>query len=90
MDHGEDTGIQLEEERHAKIAKKLAIVGLWCIQWYPVNRPSMKVVVQMLEGEGDNLKIPPSPFESTLSMDQSSMVPGRRSHITLGVISESE
>ena len=90
LDHGEYPGIQLEEERHAKIAKKLAIVGLWCIQWYPVNRPSMKVVVQMLEGEGDNLKIPPNPFESTHSMNQSSMVPGRRSHITLSVISESE
>ncbi|KAL0009579.1 hypothetical protein SO802_011081 [Lithocarpus litseifolius] len=90
LDRGEDLGIQLEEERHAKIAKKLAIVGLWCIQWYPVNRPSMKVVVQMLEGEGDVLKIPPNPFESTHSMNQSLIMPGRRSHITLGVISESE
>ncbi|XP_030964947.1 rust resistance kinase Lr10-like [Quercus lobata] len=90
LDQGEDLGIQLEEERHAKIAKKLAIVGLWCIQWYPVNRPSMKVVVQMLEGEGDDLKIPPNPFESTHSMNQSLIVAGRRSHITLSVISESE
>ena len=90
LDRGEDPGIQLEEERHAKIAKKLAIVGLWCIQWYPVNRPSMKIVVQMLEGEGDDLKIPPNPFESTHSMNQSLIVPGRRSHITLSVISESE
>ncbi|KAF3972097.1 hypothetical protein CMV_004375 [Castanea mollissima] len=90
LDHGEDPGIQLEEERHAKIAKKLAIVGLWCIQWYPVNRPSMKIVVQMLEGEGDDLKIPPNPFESTHSTNQSLIAPGRRSHITLSVISESE
>uniref|UniRef100_A0A7N2LLK9 Protein kinase domain-containing protein n=1 Tax=Quercus lobata TaxID=97700 RepID=A0A7N2LLK9_QUELO len=90
LDRGEDPGIQLEEERHAKIAKKLAIVGLWCIQWYPVNRPSMKIVVQMLEGEGDDLKIPPNPFESTHSMNQSLIVPDRRSHITLSVISESE
>nr|XP_023897343.1 rust resistance kinase Lr10-like [Quercus suber] len=90
LDRGEDLGIQLEEERHAKIAKKLAIVGLWCIQWYPINRPSMKVVVQMLEGEGDDLKIPPNPFESTHSINQSLIVPGRRSHITLSVISESE
>ncbi|KAL4597728.1 hypothetical protein ACB092_11G009800 [Castanea dentata] len=90
LDRGEDPGIQLEEERHAKIAKKLAIVGLWCIQWYPVNRPSMKIVVQMLEGEGDDLKIPPNPFESTHSTNQSLIAPGRRSHITLSVISESE
>ena len=52
LDCGEDPGIQFEKERHAKTAKKLAIVGLWCIQWYPVNRFSMKVEVQMLEGEG--------------------------------------
>ncbi|KAM3683955.1 hypothetical protein ACJW31_11G004600 [Castanea mollissima] len=90
LDRGEDLGIQLEEERHAKIAKKLAIVGLWCIQWYPINRPSMKVVVQMLEGEGDDLKIPPNPFGSTHSINQSLIVPGRHSHITLSVISESE
>lgn len=90
LDRGEDLGIQLEEERHVKIVKKLAIVGLWCIQWYPVNRPSMKVVVQMLEGEGDDLKIPPNPFESTHSMNQSLIVPSKCSHITLSVISESE
>uniref|UniRef100_A0A7N2LL25 Protein kinase domain-containing protein n=1 Tax=Quercus lobata TaxID=97700 RepID=A0A7N2LL25_QUELO len=59
-------------------------------QWYPVNRPSMKVVVQMLEGEGDDLKIPPNPFESTHSMNQSLIVPSRHSHITPSVISESE
>ncbi|KAL6320779.1 hypothetical protein AAG906_008779 [Vitis piasezkii] len=52
------------EEGDIKIAKKLTIVGLWCIQWYPIDRPSMKVVVQMLEREGDNLTIPPNPFAS--------------------------
>ena len=50
----------------------------------------MKIVVQMLEGEGDDLKIPPNPFESTHSRNQSLIVPGRRSHITLDVISELE
>ncbi|KAK7829118.1 putative ring-h2 finger protein atl21a [Quercus suber] len=58
--------------------------------WYPINRPSIKVAIQMLEGEGDDLKIPPNPFESTHSMNQSLIVPGRRSHVTLSVISESE
>ena len=50
----------------------------------------MKIVVQMLEGEGDDLKIPPNPFDSTHSMNQSLIVPDRRSHIALSVISESE
>ncbi|RVW87477.1 Rust resistance kinase Lr10 [Vitis vinifera] len=61
-----DLLIRIEEEIDAKIAKKLAIVGLSCIQWYPVDRPSMKIVVQMLEGEGDKLTMPPNPFASTV------------------------
>ena len=64
LDQGEDVHIRIEEEGDIKIAKKLTIVGLWCIQWYPIDRPSMKVVVQILEREGDNLTIPPNPFAS--------------------------
>ena len=67
LDQGEDVHIRIEEEGDIKIAKKLTIVGLWCIQWYPIDRPSMKVVVQMLEREGDNLTIPPNPFASISS-----------------------
>lgn len=52
----------VEEEEDAEIAKKLAIVGLWCIQWHPVDRVSMTVVVQMLESEGQGLMVPPNPF----------------------------
>ena len=47
-----------------KIAKKLSIIGLWCIQWYPIDRPSMKIGIGMLEGEEDNLVMPPNPFAS--------------------------
>ena len=53
LDQGEELGIQIEEDGDTKIVRKLTIVGLWCLQWYPVDRPSMKVVVQMLEGDGD-------------------------------------
>ncbi|KAL5568339.1 hypothetical protein UlMin_024914 [Ulmus minor] len=63
LEEGEDLRIHIEEEKDANIAKKLAIVGLWCIQWHPADRPSMKNVVQMLEGE--NLNMPPNPFAST-------------------------
>lgn len=43
------------------IYRKLIIVGLWCTQWYPEDRPSMNAVIEMLEG--DNLPIvPPQPF----------------------------
>ena len=64
LDHEEELLIRIEQEGDAKIAKKLAIVGLWCIQWYPVDRPSMKLVVQMLEEEVEKLTIPPNPFSS--------------------------
>ncbi|XP_008232189.2 PREDICTED: rust resistance kinase Lr10-like, partial [Prunus mume] len=65
LEQGDDLRIHIEDEGDAKIAKKLAIVGLWCVQWHPIDRPPMKVVVQMLEREGDNLTIPANPFCST-------------------------
>ncbi|KAF7141513.1 hypothetical protein RHSIM_Rhsim06G0111200 [Rhododendron simsii] len=49
---------EVEEGGDAKIVKKLTVVGLWCIQWYPGDRPSMKAVVQMLEGDGGETKSP--------------------------------
>ncbi|KAL3499694.1 hypothetical protein ACH5RR_038787 [Cinchona calisaya] len=57
MEKGEDITIEIENEDDSLIARKLMIAGLWCIQWYPVDRPSMKVVIQMLEAE----EIPPVP-----------------------------
>ncbi|XP_059667218.1 rust resistance kinase Lr10-like [Cornus florida] len=86
---GEELGMHIEEEEDAKIAKKLTIVGLWCIQWYPVDRPAMNIVVQMLEGEGDGLTMPPSPFASTAQMNRTTM-PARAFEIELEVISEVE
>ncbi|GLU11993.1 hypothetical protein SLE2022_287040 [Rubroshorea leprosula] len=55
-------GIRIENKGHANIARRLTIVGLWCIQWYPTDRPSMKAVVQMLEAEVESLTVPPNPF----------------------------
>ncbi|XP_012856966.1 PREDICTED: glycerophosphodiester phosphodiesterase protein kinase domain-containing GDPDL2-like [Erythranthe guttata] len=55
---------QIDEEGNS-IARKLSIVGLWCIQWSPTDRPSMKVVVQMLEGDNGDLTMPPNPFPAT-------------------------
>ncbi|XP_062001255.1 rust resistance kinase Lr10-like isoform X2 [Rosa rugosa] len=59
---GEST--EIHTDREGDIKTRLAIIGLWCIQWHPVDRPSMKVVLQMLEG-GENLTMPPNPFRST-------------------------
>ena len=90
MDHGEELLIRIEEEGDAKIAKKLAIVGLSCIQWYPIDRPSLKIVVQMLEGEGDKLTMPPNPFASTVPTKTNLSKPRRAFQQELAIISELE
>ncbi|KAF9605629.1 hypothetical protein IFM89_017972 [Coptis chinensis] len=49
--------------------KKMIIVALWCIQRHPSNRPSISKVVEMLEGNNEELQMPPNP---TLSSSSSS------------------
>ena len=51
-----------ETEETSNMMKKMIIVALWCIQLNPVNRPSMRKVIEMLEGEVEHLRIPPKPF----------------------------
>ncbi|XP_068503296.1 LEAF RUST 10 DISEASE-RESISTANCEUS RECEPTOR-LIKE PROTEIN KINASE-like 2.5 isoform X2 [Phaseolus vulgaris] len=48
-----------------KIAKRLAIVGLWCTQTFPNDRPTMSNVINMLEDTVDSLQIPPKPLLSS-------------------------
>ncbi|KAL3533661.1 hypothetical protein ACH5RR_007182 [Cinchona calisaya] len=89
--NGEDLRIQVEEDGEDKIARQLAVVGLWCIQWNPVERPSITFVLQMLEGNEENLSLPPNPFTSKDPINPTNPSVHRR---TLGsglsVISESE
>jgi len=54
-----DEGMTTDEN---EICKKMIIVGLWCIQTIPSDRPAMSKVVEMLEGSIDQLQIPPKPF----------------------------
>uniref|UniRef100_A0A2P2KA51 non-specific serine/threonine protein kinase n=4 Tax=Rhizophora mucronata TaxID=61149 RepID=A0A2P2KA51_RHIMU len=56
-----DTEITLEDDTNS-IARKLAMVGLWCIQINPKDRPSMARVVEMLFGDVDAIEMPPKPF----------------------------
>lgn len=88
LEGGEDLRIQVEEENDAKITKRLAIVGLWCIQWHPMGRPDMKAVVQMLEGTEDPT-LPPNPFASMTSLSTTtSTIAMRRMKIELEAIAE--
>ncbi|KAM7465673.1 hypothetical protein LguiB_013235 [Lonicera macranthoides] len=84
---GQELGIKIEEEEHAQIAEKLTIVGLCCIQWSPLDRPPMKTVVQMLEGKGDMLAMPPNPFAS-IGRHERSNKPARAITVELEIISE--
>ncbi|XP_028774277.1 rust resistance kinase Lr10-like [Neltuma alba] len=89
LEEREDVRIHIEEEGDAKIAEKLGIVGLWCTQWHPVDRPSMQVVVQMLEREGDKLPIPPNPFNMEgMSTRKRASVPTRSQMQGLEIIQE--
>ncbi|KAM0946123.1 putative glycerophosphodiester phosphodiesterase [Dioscorea sansibarensis] len=44
------------------VERKLCMIGLWCIQMRPSNRPSMSIVIEMLEDDVHSLQMPPKPF----------------------------
>jgi serine/threonine protein kinase len=90
LEQKEDIRIFVEDDEDAKIAKKLAIVGLWCIQWHPVDRPWMKDVVQMLKEEEDKLTMPPNPFASAGPVKINANILTNRLNHELEVISELE
>ncbi|XP_041009952.1 rust resistance kinase Lr10-like [Juglans microcarpa x Juglans regia] len=91
LEQKEDLQIFIEDiGGDAKIAKKLAIVGLWCIQWHPIDRPAMKVVIQMLGGGGDELNMPPNPFTFKDPIEINARMPTKYLSQGLEVIPESE
>jgi serine/threonine protein kinase len=45
-----------------EIAIQMTLVGLWCIQTTPENRPSMSRVIEMLEKNLNELEMPPKPL----------------------------
>lgn len=57
-----EKGLSIEIEYENKIAKKMIMVALWCIQWMPVNRPSVTKILEMLESEGEALEMPLKPI----------------------------
>ncbi|KAG2709395.1 hypothetical protein I3760_05G236500 [Carya illinoinensis] len=59
-------GLEMNEDDRES-TKKMIIVGLWCIQTDPSNKPAMGKVVDMLEGSSEYLQIPSKPFLSSPS-----------------------
>ncbi|XP_050221743.1 rust resistance kinase Lr10-like [Mercurialis annua] len=60
--HGMEINIEDTTEDENKIVKKMVVVALWCIQFNPMDRPSMTEVVKMLEGESESIQLPPRLF----------------------------
>ncbi|CAL5405279.1 unnamed protein product [Camellia sinensis] len=59
---GRDIELGETNEEEGVMVKKMIIVALWCIQMKPSDRPSMNKVVEMLEGNVEQLLMPPKPF----------------------------
>ncbi|KAK7377485.1 hypothetical protein VNO80_02910 [Phaseolus coccineus] len=67
-----DIEIEDANKKEKEQVKRMIIVALWCIQLNPNDRPTMNEVVEMLEGDIENLKIPPKPTlypDETMSSD---------------------
>ncbi|MED6201124.1 hypothetical protein PIB30_091827 [Stylosanthes scabra] len=58
----EDGEVATEEN---EVIKKMTVVGLWCIQIIPNDRPTMSKVVEMLEGNTYSIEMPPRPALSS-------------------------
>uniref|UniRef100_A0ACD5ZX15 Uncharacterized protein n=1 Tax=Avena sativa TaxID=4498 RepID=A0ACD5ZX15_AVESA len=43
----------------SELVRKMVVVGLWCVQISPSDRPSMSRVVEMLEKSTEELQLPP-------------------------------
>ncbi|KAK9223147.1 hypothetical protein WN944_011589 [Citrus x changshan-huyou] len=65
LNKGGDLELRNVTEIESMIARKLCMIGLWCIQVKPADRPSMTKVLEMLEGSIDDLQMPPKPFFSS-------------------------
>ncbi|CAL5033402.1 unnamed protein product [Urochloa decumbens] len=60
-----------------EMARKMASIGLWCIQVSPMSRPTMSKVLEMFEKSADQIEIPPnqhfySPIEENSPEESSS------------------
>ncbi|XP_042487657.1 rust resistance kinase Lr10-like [Macadamia integrifolia] len=66
LNQGEDMEMEDASEDDKKIARKIIIVALYCIQMKPVDRPSMSKVIEMLESPTELLQMPPKPFLASL------------------------
>ncbi|XP_044488826.1 LEAF RUST 10 DISEASE-RESISTANCE LOCUS RECEPTOR-LIKE PROTEIN KINASE-like 2.1 [Mangifera indica] len=65
LQKGGDLELQDVAENETGIARKLCIIGLWCIQVNAASRPAITKVREMLDGSIEDLQMPPKPFFSS-------------------------
>ncbi|KAG2587114.1 hypothetical protein PVAP13_5NG103300 [Panicum virgatum] len=88
-DHLLQDGGVLQQDRGAGAAgeevamRKMALIGLWCIQTVPASRPSMSRVLEMLERSIHELAMPPRPYHVSPSPSHPSSYPSSTSDFTL-------
>ncbi|OEL34775.1 LEAF RUST 10 DISEASE-RESISTANCE LOCUS RECEPTOR-LIKE PROTEIN KINASE-like 2.8 [Dichanthelium oligosanthes] len=84
QDRGAGAGPEAPGE---EVARKMALIGLWCIQTVPASRPSMSGVLDMLEKSIHELAMPPRPYHTSPSNSPSpsrpSSYPSSASDFTL-------
>ena len=51
---------EINDEENSNV-KKMFIIALWCIQLKPSDLPAMNKVIEMLEGNIENIEMPPKP-----------------------------
>uniref|UniRef100_A0A175YPC6 Protein kinase domain-containing protein n=2 Tax=Daucus carota subsp. sativus TaxID=79200 RepID=A0A175YPC6_DAUCS len=62
ISNGKEIEMEDASKDERKLAKKMIIVAMWCIQMKPSDRPSMNKVLEMLEGDTGLLVMPPKPL----------------------------
>ncbi|KAJ9562120.1 hypothetical protein OSB04_007280 [Centaurea solstitialis] len=66
IEDGENLGVEgVTSKEEEELARKMVMTSLWCIQFYPSDRPSISKVVEMLEGSSQSLQVPPRRFWSS-------------------------
>ncbi|KAK7357762.1 hypothetical protein VNO80_17058 [Phaseolus coccineus] len=66
LESNQELGLQnMRNISDQKMIRKMAIVGLWCIQTHPSTRPAISRVLEMLESKVELLQIPPKPLLSS-------------------------
>ncbi|KAK3006686.1 hypothetical protein RJ639_016954 [Escallonia herrerae] len=89
IQQGGDMELKNVSEDVGKLARKMTLVALWCIQMKPVNRPSMRKVLDMLEGKVELLQIPPKPtfYPQEVSVAEDHEISSSSSDIDISITS---